>query len=143
MKSLRFSMRAASLLSDRCRTIGIRFGEEMIWWSRTLCGRFRRADPVALLVPVPLGSGARRRPGRTIHGGGLPMRRNVWLLPVLVVTLAAVAPRAGAQDPPKPAAPAPGQPPAEAEAAGAPKPPAVERIAADPAKLAQLLALWE
>src|SRR3954454_5184270 len=104
MISGRISSWLARFLCGRCRAIEIWAGDQMLWWSGTLCGTFRRADPVALLVPVPLGPGARRRPGRTIHGGGLPMRRNVWLLPVLVVTLAAaVAPRAGAQDAPKPA----------------------------------------
>src|SRR4051794_35225887 len=39
MKSRRVSIGAANFLHGYCREIGIRVGEEMIWWSRTLCGR--------------------------------------------------------------------------------------------------------
>src|SRR5262245_24699859 len=99
---------AAHFWRDVCHLFGIATPEGLIWWPRSFYGSFRRAAPVALPVLVPVGPGAWRRSGRMIPGGGLRMRRNVRILPILIVALAAItASRAWAQNPPNQAAPAP------------------------------------
>ena len=99
-------MRHALPISCAANAAAIRrtSSRRVIWWPGSFCGRLRRAGLIA--VPIPVEIGARRRAGRTRHGGGLPMRRNVPILPALVLALTVVRCVAGGRSEPAAAGPA-------------------------------------